>query len=63
MVGAVLQFDSRSTKCDASLLNEFEVHLLVEYIGVLVSGASMVSMIRCYPWTDIDVYTTHSGWP
>lgn len=47
IVGAVLQFDS-SDGCDGnspSLLNEddFELHVLVEYIGVLVSGSCMVS--------------------
>lgn len=52
MAGAVLQFDSRSTKCDGSLLHDFEVHLLIEYIGVLLSGASMVSMLWPHPWTD-----------
>lgn len=47
MVGAVLQFDS-SDQQDGnfpSLVHEqdFELHLLVEYIGALLSGASMVS--------------------
>ena len=44
MAGAVLQFDS-SDACDGNFLNEddFELHLLVEYIGVLVCGSCMVS--------------------
>ena len=44
MAGAVLQFDS-SDGCDGNFLNEddFEFHLLVEYIGVLVCGSCMVS--------------------
>ena len=58
VVGAVLQFDSRDTGCDGdfpSLLHEgdFEVHLLVEYIGALLTGLCMVSIaaliiLSCY---------------
>ena len=47
VVGAVLQFDSSDGRDGnfPSLLNQddFELHVLVEYIGALLSGACMVS--------------------
>lgn len=50
MAGAVLQFDSRSNKCDGSFPSllrqeDFELHVLIEYIGVLLSGATMVGIL------------------
>lgn len=50
MAGAVLQFDSRSNTCGGSfpsLLHQkdFELHVLIEYIGVLLSGATMVGTL------------------
>ena len=47
VVGAVLQFDSRDTKCDGgfpSLLHQsdFELYLLVEFVGAVLAGVFMV---------------------
>lgn len=67
VVGAVLQFDSRGTNCEDSFpallhQDDFEVYLLIEYVGAVLAGGFMV---REYLFTDIIVMiivTTDSGW-